>query len=244
MIAFEGQTDPDWLIEFPHDWVKLGAVARTLKLLHEAKADDICMIGPVGRPSLTSLALDWRALKMLPRLGGGLDAGDDKLLRVIVAELESEGFRVVGADDVSSDLLSPPGQWGRHKPTEQDQKDIDRAIAVLQALGPLDIGQSIVVQQGMVLAVEAIEGTDRMIERAGQWRRQAPGGVLVKGRKSAQDRRADLPTIGSGTVDVVAKAGFAGIAVEAGHSLVVDLEGTTKAANRAGLFIFGLKPFS
>ena len=108
-------------------------------------------------------------------------------------------------------------------------------------MGAADVGQATVIQDGLVLGVEALEGTDALLARCGPLRRQGPGGVLVKLRKPGQERRADLPTIGVATVEAAAQAGLRGIAVEAGGTLVVDAPAVTDAADRAGLFLIGMK---
>jgi hypothetical protein len=129
---------------------------------------------------------------------------------------------------------------GRHVPDAQAEDDIAVGFRVVRALGALDIGQAAVVQQGLVLGVEAIEGTDALIARCAALRREGPGGVLVKAPKPGQERRADLPAIGRRTVEAAAAAGLRGIAVEAGASFVLDRVATAAAADRAGLFVVGV----
>jgi DUF1009 family protein len=243
VIAFEGHADPAWVERFPHAWVRLGAVGRTLELLHAHHCDEVCMIGRVGRPSLRALALDRRALAMLARLGG-LDAGDDKLLRLIVGELEGEGFRVVGADELARQLLAPEGRIAGPEPDAACLADVRRGVEVARALGAVDVGQAVVVQAGLVLGVEAVEGTDALLARCADLRREMPGGVLVKGRKVGQERRADLPTIGPATVEGAAAAGLRGIAVEAGHTLVARADEVARLADRNGLFVIGVEPWA
>jgi DUF1009 family protein len=167
--------------------------------------------------------------------------GDDKLLSVLIAEIESEGFNVVGADDILHDLLVAEGVLGRHRPDDIAQSDIARGVEVARALGAVDVGQAVVVQQGIVLGVEAIEGTDALIARAAAVRREGPGGVLVKIKKPGQERRADLPTIGRSTVDAAAGAGLRGIAVEAGATLVIGRETLVAAADAAGIFVAAIR---
>jgi DUF1009 family protein len=140
------------------------------------------------------------------------------------------------------DLLALLGVWGSVQPDAQADSDIRRGVAVAQGLGALDVGQSVVVQQGIVLGVEAVEGTDALLERVGTLRRAGPGGVLVKLCKPGQDKRVDLPTVGIGTVQKAQAAGLRGIAVEAGAAIVVDLDGMIRAADRAGLFVTGISP--
>ncbi len=243
IVAFEGQTPADWVSDFPHTWVALGAVGRTLDCLHQAGCREVCMIGRVGRPSLRAVALDRRALAMLARLGS-LDAGDDRLLRLIVQELEADGFRVVGADTLAADLLAPAGLLAGDPPDANARDDIRRGIEVVRALGAADVGQAVVVQAQLVLGVEAVEGTDALLGRCAALRRDGPGGVLVKGRKVGQERRVDLPTIGPATVDAAAAAGLRGIAVEAGHTLVADLIEVERSARNRGVFVVGVEPWA
>ncbi len=243
VVAFKGHTAAEWVERFEHAWVPLGAVGRTLALLHAADCAEVCLIGRVGRPSLAAVALDRRARAMLARLGGR-DAGDDRLLRLIVAELEADGFRVVGADTLAARLLAPDG-WitGIDVPADA-WADIRRGVAVARALGAVDVGQAVVVQGELVLGVEAAEGTDALLARCGELRREGPGGVLVKGRKPGQERRVDLPTIGPETVRGAAAAGLRGVAVEAGHTLVADLAGLERAARATGVFVVGVDPWA
>jgi len=163
------------------------------------------------------------------------------LLSAIIKEFELEGFRVVGAHDILGSLLAPEGALGAIAPDAQGRADIERGLEVARALGGVDVGQAVVVQQGIVLALEAAEGTDALIERAGRLRGDGPGGVLVKAAKPGQERRADLPTVGVSTVDACARAGLRGLAIEAGMALVIDRAAVSAAADAAGLFVVGIK---
>ena len=170
---------------------------------------------------------------------GAKALGDDGILRALVNEIEAEGMTVRGIHEVMSDLLVKPGILGRHKPDKQALVDIRRGIDVALALGKLDVGQSVVVQQGLVLGVEGIEGTDELIRRCGEYRRKGDGGVLVKLRKPQQDMRIDLPTIGPRSVSRAQESGFV---VHAGNGLIVDEAETIRLADKAGLFIMGINP--
>jgi UDP-2,3-diacylglucosamine hydrolase len=244
VLAFEGETDPAVVEDVPHQWVSLGAVGGALRALHAAEAEDVVMIGPVRRPSLATMRLDWRGLQVLTRLGLGLGPGagfgDDRLFKAIVGELEGEGFRVIGADQVIDQLLAPEALLTRAAPDAAAAGDIAHGIEVAMRLGELDVGQAVVVQQGLVLGVEAVEGTDQLLARCAALRRDGPGGVLVKLKKPKQERRADLPTIGPGTVRAAAAAGLAGIAVHAGNCLIIERAEMVEAADRAGLFVIGV----
>ena len=238
VIAFEDQTPPATVAGVPHAWVRLGAAGRAVELLHGAGARELVLAGRIHRPSLAALRPDaWGARFMVK----AAMMGDDGLLRALVAEMERrEGFRVVGVDELLPEALAPEGVLGAHRPDARAQADIERGFEVAHGLGALDVGQAVVVQQGLVLAVEAIEGTDAMIARAACLAREGEGGVLVKVRKPGQERRADLPTIGVTTVQAAAAAGLKGVAIEAGATLVVGRDEVTRAADDAGLFVIGV----
>lgn len=241
ILAFKGHTDPQTVEGFPHAWVRLGAAAEAFDHLRRARVEELCMIGPIRRPSLRELMPDWRAARFLARVGfSGL--GDDALLQSIRDLLQDEGFRLVGVHEILDGLLAREGLLTRTAPDETALADIEKGFAAAKAIGFLDIGQGAVVQQGIVLALEAIEGTDRMLERCADLKRQGPGGVLVKARKPQQDDRLDLPTIGTRTVEQAAAVGLRGIAVEAGAALIVDPEDVAAAGDRLGLFVIALRP--
>ncbi len=239
VVAFEGETDPQTVADTPHQWFGIGAVGKVIASLRAAGAEEVVLAGPVRRPSLANLKLDLRGVKLMGRLARG-GQGDDGLLSVVVDELEREGFRVVGADDLMADLLTPAGTLGRHEPDAEALDDIAIATRVALALGAVDVGQAVVVQHGVVLGVEAVEGTDALLERCASLGRPGGGGVLVKIKKPMQDRRVDLPTIGPRTVAVAHGAGLRGIAIEAGQTLIIDRAATVAAADAAGLFLKGI----
>ena len=239
VLGFEGVTDPETVSDVEHAWIRLGAAASGVTLLKQAGVGELVMAGPVKRPSLGSLRPDWRTAQWLAKVGKRA-LGDDGLLRSIINELEAEGFRVIGVSDLMGQVLAEAKLYGRHRPDAEAERDIARGVEVARTLGQLDVGQAVVVQQGLVLALEAIEGTDAMLARAGEQRREGPGGVLVKLKKPGQTRRADLPTIGVRTLEGAAAAGLRGVAIEAGETLVMDAEKVTQVADVAGLFLIGL----
>lgn len=240
VLALKGHADPAVIGDAPHSWVRMGAAGEAFRLLRANDCKEICMIGPVRRPTLTDLRPDWRAARFFARVGARA-MGDDSLLRAVIREIEGEGFLVVGADSVLDDLLVPFGRLGRVEPDEQAEADIRRGVEVARGIGLLDVGQSVVVQQGIVLGVEAVEGTDALLTRCASLGREGPGGVMVKLRKPQQEGRADLPTIGIDTVEGAHRAGLRGIAVTAGGTIIVDRAGTISRADALGLFVVGLK---
>ncbi len=241
VIAFEGQADPNVIGEAPHAWVRLGAADDALGRLRAENVEEIVMAGPVRRPTLKELRPDRRAARFLAR--DLLNKGDNGLLGAIVRTLEEdEGFRVVGADSVLQEMRAAEGAFGKVVPDPDENTDIAQGVRVLDATGHLDIGQAVVVQQGIVLGLEAAEGTRGLLERCGKLRREGRGGVLVKLPKPGQEIRADMPTIGLDTVADAIAAGLAGIAVGAGNTLVLDQQVLVSAADEAGIFIVGIRP--
>jgi hypothetical protein len=240
VLALEGAAEPETLAGVAHAWCPVGAAGRGLDLLRAHAVRDLVLAGGVRRPSLATLRPDWRAAKFLARVGYRA-LGDDGLLSAVVAELEREGFHVVGPDEVLAAGLASDGAFGRFSPDDAALSDIARGERIARSLGALDIGQAVVVQQGLVLGVEAIEGTDDLLRRCAGLRRDGPGGVLVKVEKPGQEQRADRPAIGPRTVALAAAAGLRGIAVEAGATIVIDRDEVVAAADRAGLFVFGIR---
>lgn len=242
ILGLEGFADPAVLAPWPHEIQRMGAAGRILAALRDHGCQDLVMIGPVRRPSLLDMRPDAEGARMLARVGRAAFAGDDGLLAAVMRIFAQEGFIVLGAHEVMREALAPPGLLTRTGPDAQAMFDITRGIHVARLLGAADVGQGCVVQQGLVLAVEAIEGTDAMLGRAATLRRAGPGGVLVKLVKPGQDRRADLPTIGPETIRHAVAAGLKGIAFEALATILAEREACLAAADAAGLFLLGLDP--
>lgn len=247
VVRLKGLADPALAEQNGVD-AGLAELGKMFKALKRAGCDAVCLAGGVPRPDFSALRPDLRGLAALPGAVKAARQGDDALLRFIMAEFEREGFRVEGAHEVVAGLTLGQGALGRHTPSATDQDDIVAAMRAARAIGRLDIGQAVVVARGVVLAVEAQEGTDAMLSRCAHLPaalRGAPGalaGVLAKAPKPIQDRRVDLPTIGEATVLAAARAGLAGIVGEAGALLVVDREAVVRTADELGLFIVGLPP--
>ena len=242
VLAIEGNADKNLIDEsIPHQWIRIGQAGTGFKRFHEEKVEDVVMIGTIRRPSFFDLVPDFRTAAFFAKIGMK-SIGDDGILRALVKEIESEGMLVKGVHEVLPEILVKEGVMGKHKPDKQTMEDIKRGIEVAETLGRLDVGQAVVVQQGLVLGVEGIEGTAELIRRCGEYRRKGDGGVLVKLRKPQQDMRIDLPTIGPRSVYRAKESGLRGIAVHAGNGLIVDEEETIKAADKEGLFIIGVNP--
>ncbi len=242
VIGLDGHAEADRIAPFPHAFMRMGAAVRMLALLREKGCRDLVLVGPVKRPSFRDLRPDAEGMRLLTRIGRAAFAGDDGLLKAVIRVLGEEGFRVIGAHEVLGGLIGRPGLLTKAAPDDQAKADIARGIAVCRALGAADVGQGCVVQAGIVLAVEAVEGTDAMLARCGPLAWPGPGGVLVKLVKPGQDRRADLPTIGEQTVEGALAAGLRGVAFEGGGTIIMDRDRMIAAADAAGFFILGLGP--
>lgn len=244
ILALRGSADAG-IESFPHEWIAMGELGRGLRLLKEHGCSDVLLAGRVARPKFSEIKLDTKAVLAAPRVFAAARKGDDALLRSIVDIFAGEGLHVVGVTEAAPSLLAPRGIFGKHGLSTDQMKDIALAIMVVRSLGSLDIGQAAVVCDGLVLAVEAAEGTDQMIARVATLPeniRGVPGrlkGVLLKAPKPTQDGKTDLPVIGIQTVKNAVAAGLAGIGVEAGKALVINREGVVAEADRAGLFLYG-----
>lgn len=236
------------LAEFNGTDVGLAELGKGVSVLRKAGCSSICLAGLVARPDLRNLRPDLRGLAALPGVIAAAARGDDALLSHLLGVFEHEGFSVEGAHQVMEGLTLGRGPLGDVYPAAEHLVDIGRALEAARAIGRLDIGQACVSCAGVVLALEAQEGTDAMLERVAALPHALRGdaqhrrGVLAKACKPGQELRVDLPTIGPTTVDRAVAAGLAGIVGETGRLLVVDREATRAAADAAGLFILGVDP--
>jgi DUF1009 family protein len=239
VVAIEGETESATVENVPHVWIRLGAIGVAIDHLSRYGAKDLVLAGKINRPSIKNLRPDAMGAKLISKLGFSLFGGDASIFKTIIAFLEDHGFRVIGIDDILQDLTAPEGPLGQNIPDKQAQKDIEMGARIVRAIGQYDIGQGVIVKNGLVLGIEAAEGTDALIERCGALQVEGRGGVLIKARKPIQEDRADLPTIGLRTIELVHQAGFAGIAIEAKYSLVVGRREVIRMADTLGLFVIG-----
>jgi hypothetical protein len=246
VIALQGFADPArYAASNP---VALGQVGKALKLLAEAGCDAVCFAGMVPRPDFSKLKLDLKAVSLLPKVLSAAARGDDALLRAVVAIFEAEGLAVVGADEIASELTLSEGLIGSLGPDDGARADAFKALHIAGVIGSEDIGQGAVVAKGLVLAVEAQEGTDAVLARVCDLPRAVRGvaearcGVLAKRPKPGQERRVDLPVIGVSTVEGAARAGLCGIAAPAGGALILGRAAVAAAADAAGVFVWGVAP--
>ena len=230
-VAHEGETDPALRA---HAWVKLGQLGRIAEVLRDAGATEAVLCGGIRKPHIFDVRPDWLGLKVLARLRS---FGDDAALRAIEAALEEEGVRIVSPLPLVPDLLARRGPLGKRALSDAQRADAAAGLAAARALGEADIGQTVVVKAGVILAVEAVEGTDACIARGGAL---GKGAVVVKARKPKQDDRFDAPAVGPGTVAACVAAGCAALAIEADRTLVLDRAELIAAADRGGIAVEGI----
>jgi len=240
VICFEGESEPEVAADL---LTRFGRIGQILEFLRGNNIKKIVFAGAMQRPDIKNLSPDAEGAKLLAKIlagslfGKGL--GDDKLLSVITKFLEDKGFEVVGVQEVLKNILAGKGVMGKVQPDALQEEDIKTGMAVFEKIGGVDIGQSLVVEDGVVIAVEAVEGTAAMIARSGLLKKSY-GGVLVKFKKPGQNDKVDMPSIGADTVAQAAAAGVRGIAIEAGEVLMIEKARIIEAADAAGVFVVGV----
>jgi UDP-2,3-diacylglucosamine hydrolase len=234
--AHEGETDPELERHVSRlSWVKLGQLGRIADVLRESGCAEAVFCGGLRKARLLDLRPDWLGVKVL---AGLRSFGDDAALRAIADALEREGIRVVSPLPLVPELLARRGPLGRRRLSDEQRADAELGFAAARALGAIDIGQTVVVRRGVVLAVEAVEGTDACIVRGGFFGADA---VVVKAFKPRQDARFDVPAVGVETIAAMQSARCSALAIEAGKALVLDREAMAAAADDAGIAIEGME---
>lgn len=237
-VAHREETDPSLADEVAEiHWVYVGQLGKIIRIFKSAGVEQALMAGGINRGRLFKhFRPDLRALNLIRRVGVG---HDDRLLRAVAQELEGEGITIAAATIFLEELMAPSGPLGRHRPTANQLKDIEYGFRMAKEIGRLDIGQCAVVRHQVVVALEAVEGTDETIRRGG--RLAGPGAVVVKVCKPGQDLRFDLPAVGLGTIGAMQEAGAKVLAVEAGKTLIFDRLDMLKQADRAGIVVWGIE---
>lgn len=233
------------LARYPGLEAGIAEIGRILSALKAANCAAVCFAGIVNRPDFKALKPDFKGATLLPGIIAAATRGDDALLRKILSVFESEGYAIEGADDILGGETLTPGALGRIQPDDRQLSDLRKALHVAEMAGELDIGQGAVVCDGLVLAVEAQEGTDAMLARVAglpsdlRGSNSAPMGALGKAPKPIQDLRVDMPVIGSRTLELAASAGLAGVGGKTGRLILIDRPAIIEAADRLGLYVWG-----
>ncbi len=237
LVEFEGRgsTVPQ---EVPRDLFRLENLGSLLQRLTDAGVTEVCFAGAVTRPEIDPTKIDVATAPLIQRIAGALAKSDDAALREFLAMFEEAGLTIRAAHNVAPDLLPVPGILTETQPGDGTEADATRGTAVVGAMGAADVGQACVIHRRQALAVEALLGTDWMLDSLAAAPQELTGGILYKAPKPDQDRRVDLPTIGPDTVARAAKAGLRGIVIPEGGVMVLDRDATVRAADKAGLFLW------
>jgi len=214
-----------------------GQVGKILKILKKNKVTDVLFIGSLKRPSFKDLRFDLTGIWWYINIYKNMKKGDDKLLKTILNKLENKGFKIKSIPEITPELLSNPND-SVGSPSKQNLDDIEIGRKILGDLSKYDIGQAIVIQDGLTIGIEAIEGTDNLLKRTKEIKRNTKtGGVLVKLPKIGQTDYADLPTIGPDTIKNAKDSGLDGIAIKADKTIIVHKQKTLELAKNLGVFI-------
>ena len=244
VIRLAGFADPH-LAHYPGIDAGMAEIGKILSAMKKADCKAVCLAGTVSRPDFKTLKPDFKGAMVLPGIISAATKGDDALLRKILSVFEADGYAVEGADDILGGETLPAGALGRVQPTAEHLTDLRKALYVAGKSGELDIGQGAVVCDGLVLAVEAQEGTDAMLMRVAGLPADLRGsaterkGALGKAPKPIQDLRVDMPVMGARTIEMAAAAGLAGVGGLAGKLIIIDRPALIEAADRLGLYVWG-----
>lgn len=242
ILAIDGNASKSILKNNIHEVVNFGELKKALKFFKENKVTHISFIGSIKRPSISSLKLDSEAAFLVAKLGfNKFVGGDNKLLSSLLSFFEKKGYTILGAEEIVPELIAQKGVLGKIKPSKIDKMDIDLGIKILQTMSTFDIGQSVVIEKGYVLGLEAAEGTNNLIKRCKSLKKETGNsGVLIKMKKMNQDSRIDLPSIGVHTIEEIKKSGFSGIAIKSNESFIIDVEKVIQKADQYNIFLVGI----
>ncbi|MEK6733669.1 MAG: UDP-2,3-diacylglucosamine diphosphatase LpxI, partial [Pseudomonadota bacterium] len=201
IVAINGITDPALVQDSKFIWIDIGEIGKAIDFFKENNVEELVFVGSLAKPDLFSLKTDMMGAKLLAKITKDAIFGDNKILSSLVEFLESNELKVLGVHEILKTLVVNAAVFTKISPNEQDNNDIEIAKQVVKELGALDIGQGVIVQNGIILGVEAIEGTDQLIKRCGELKRsKILSGILLKASKPNQELRVDLPAIGIETI--------------------------------------------
>jgi len=238
VVCLEGETDMEQFKSVEHEVFQVHKVSKLFAYLKNSGVTHVTLAGKVKRADISRLLLDLKGAKLFAMIvKNGL--ADNSILMTIMKFIESQGFEIIAPEKIADELILPKGDLAKTKPSKQALSDIKNGVKTLKGVAGFDVGQALVIQNGLVLGVEAAEGTDELIKRCGEIKQEGEGPVLIKIIKPHQDKRVDMPCIGGKTIENAAKYGVAGIAAEAGSTLVLNSKEAIELANKHKIFIHG-----
>lgn len=242
VLAIYGNTEPKTIEGVDSTWVNIGEVGKAIDVLKNNDVTDISFVGHIKRPPLLSLKVDLQGMKILKSMGiSKLSGGADNIHTVVMKVFEKAGFNVLPPESICPNILSPEGVLGKINPTKSDYKDIEIGKDILLKLGNSDVGQAVIVENGYVIGIEAAEGTNNLIKRCGDLKQEKESlGVLVKMKKSHQEEKIDLPTVGVDTIKALHHSGFRGVAMEKNNTLIIDINEVQRVSDSLGVFVVGI----
>ncbi len=240
IIAIDGYADVDLYKGRIGTTIPLGSAGKMVDFLKVNNVTDLVINGRVTRPDLFKLKPDARGMMVIARILLKKKIGDDALLKVIRAEIEKDGFKLRAIQEFLPEVLTPAGLLTKTPVLDEDKASIDIGFQAARSHGAKDLGQSVVVQQGDVIGLESEKGTNALIREAGRNKQIGRGPILVKACKPQQDKSLDLPTVGLSTAREAQAAGFVGIVLQAGETLLVDRDETIEFCDRNNIFLFGI----
>ena len=238
VICLEDETDMSNFKGIDHKVFQIHRVSKIISHLKDQGVTHVTLAGKVKRADISRLLLDLKGAKLFTMIvKNGL--ADNSILQTILDFVESQGFEIIAPEKIADEIILPKGNLAKAKPSKQALDDIKTGIKTIKGVASFDVGQALIIQNGLVLGVEAAEGTDELLRRCGEIKQEGEGPVLIKIVKPNQDKRVDMPCIGSKTIENAAKYGITGIAAEAGSTLILDLKSTIALANKNNIFIHG-----
>jgi DUF1009 family protein len=245
VFALAGEAEPENFSDCACFPIKWGEVGKLLRLIKDKGCRQVVMIGAIRkRPDYTAIRPDMGAVRLIPRILKIMRGGDDSVLQGVAGIFREKGVELLTPLEVAPELSAPEGILTRAAPDQSEQVNLNKAVEAARAIGRLDIGQAAIAVGERVVALEGVEGTDDLIARVADLKAEGrlpkQGGTLVKCMKPNQDPRLDLPTVGPHTAEMAARAGLAGVGVEAGRALLAGRDETVSAFDRNGLFLIGL----
>ena len=219
-----------------------GSISKILEIIKSNQIKNLVLVGAVNKPNFSTIKVDKKGALLLSKILAKKILGDNSVLGTVIDFFEKEGLKILTIDQLLSDIVSKEGVLTKLAPSNYDLENIKIATNAIKTMSCLDIGQSVIMAQKQIIAVEALEGTDNLIKRCEQLSAEfKKDAILVKLKKTGQTKKADLPVIGIDTIKNCHNCNIKGIAIESGATLIINKQQVIEEADRLGLFIISIK---